>query len=90
MISMGDVQYNPNIKSERIVYGKKETGSTDKIHINTGEWVKGWYDHLGDRPVYIESKKQLAEVCNQRGLYARSIMKPKSRGKGFDNKWRRT
>jgi len=90
LISMGEnMTYNPNIKSERIVYSSQKR-PTHNTNIITDKNHTGWFDHLGDRPVYIESKKHLAEVCDQRGLYARSIMKPKSQGKGFENRWRRT
>lgn len=35
---------------------------------------EGWYEHLGLEPVYVKSKRQLREECEQRGLtseYAR-------------------
>lgn len=35
---------------------------------------EGWYEHLDTQPIYIQSKRQLREECEKRGLtseYAR-------------------
>lgn len=42
--------------------------------INTGECFRGWYEHLGPKPIYIESKTQLYDECKKRGLEARALM----------------
>lgn len=60
---------------------------TDEIRVNTGDWVKGWYEHIDPSgPIYIESKKQLIYECEKRGLLARSLMKPKSQGQGYEHR----
>ena len=56
------------------------------LHINTGEWVKGWYEHIDKEPIYIESKRHLAYECEKRGLIARALAKPCSQGKGMSHK----
>ena len=54
------------------------------IHINTNEWVKGYYDNIDSQPIYIDSKEQLINECEKRGCYAKAFMKPKSQGKGYE------
>ena len=58
----------------------------DTVNINTGDWARGWYEHLGHDPVYIESKEHLKRECEKRGLLARALMKPRSRGKGYEHR----
>ena len=69
--------YN-NIKTPHCVRTKpcrerKETERTTAM-INTGSCYSGWYEHLGDTPVWIESKAHLYRECVQRGLQARTLM----------------
>ena len=54
------------------------------VNIKTDEWVKGYWEHLGPQPVYIESKKHLFAECEKRGVMPRAFMKPKSQGRGFE------
>jgi len=57
----------------------------DTLQINTGEWVNGWYEHIDPKgPIYIESKAHLRHECAKRGLLAKSLMKPKSQGAGYE------
>lgn len=44
----------------------------------------GWYEHIAAKPIYIRDKAHLKEECSKRGLMARSLMKPKSQGKGYE------
>lgn len=34
------------------------------VHI----WQPQWFEHIDDKPIYIESKKQLKRECEKRGL----------------------
>jgi len=61
--------------------------SYDKARIH-GDSIKGWFEHIDTKPIYIESKAHLARECDKRGLLAKAIMKPKSQGKGFENRRR--
>lgn len=60
--------------------------SKTTVMINVGAGIKGWYEHISDKPIYIESKAHLKRECDKRGLFAQSIMKPKSRGEGYENR----
>lgn len=31
---------------------------------------EGWYEHLGPKPIYISSMKQLREVAKENGVYS--------------------
>ncbi len=62
-----------------------ETKATDTVHINMGEWIVGDYEHIDPRgPIHIRDKAQLKEECLKRGLMAKSLMKPKSQGAGYE------
>jgi putative FmdB family regulatory protein len=39
------------------------------IHIFKADW----YEHIDEEPIWIESKKQLKEECDKRGLYAKAL-----------------
>ena len=57
----------------------------DTVFLNTGTWVTGFYEHIDPKgPIYIESKAQLKMECLKRGLMAKSLMKPKSIGQGYE------
>lgn len=59
------------------------------LSINTGEWVKGWYEHIDTDPIYIESKDHLLSECAKRDLMPRAFIKHKSSaGKGLELKRR--
>ena len=63
----------------------EEMKATDTVHINTGEWIVGDYEHIDPKgPIKIESKEQLIQECSKRGLLAKSLMKPKHRGAGYE------
>lgn len=50
-------------------------------------WVKnGTWEHIDPKQpnMRIESKKQLIEECNKRGLMPKAFLKPKSQGKGWE------
>ena len=65
----------------------EDEATQGKLYVNTGEWVKGWYEHIDPKgPIYIENKEQLKWECEARGLLARSLMKPKSQEKGYEHK----
>lgn len=32
-----------------------------------------WYEHIADRPIFIESKKQLRHECEKRGMIAKAL-----------------
>jgi len=77
-----DASECPVCKKEREEEQEKHT-----LHINTSEWVKGWYEHIDTAPVYIDSKTQLAKECEKRGLYAKAILKRNSQGRGHKHKY---
>ena len=52
--------------------------------VHTNDWVKGYWEHIGPEPIYIESKEQLIRECEKRGVMPRAFMKPKSQGPGFE------
>ena len=64
----------------------KEQHYPDVPNINTGEWVKGYYEHIDTDPIYIESKQHLIQECKKRGLYAKAFLKHKSQGKGLEHR----
>jgi hypothetical protein len=72
------------IKSDKCSECEKDVKHS--IHVNTGAWVEGWWDHIDREPIYISSKKQLLDECEKRGLMARAFMKPKSQGRGFEHR----
>jgi len=37
-------------------------------------WKPGFWEHISEQPIYIESKKQLKEVCKKRGVIATGYM----------------
>lgn len=37
-------------------------------------WKPTWFEHLDTKPILIESKRQLKEECEKRGLIARCLM----------------
>lgn len=61
-----------------------EQDEKSTVNIKTDEWVKGYWEHIDTKPIYIESKKQLFHECEKRGMMPRAFMKPKSQGKGFE------
>ncbi len=62
-----------------------EAKTSDTVHINTGEWIVGDYEHIDPKgPIHIESKEQLIQECSKMGLLAKSLMKPKSQGQGYE------
>ncbi len=70
-------------------YGPECTSPSPKrkLYINTSEWVKGWYEHIDSYPIYIESKRQLKEECDKRGMVAKSLLHVKSSsGHELENK----
>lgn len=57
----------------------------DTLYINTENWVVGDYEHIDPKgPIHIESKAQLKEECLKRGLMAKSLMKPRHQGAGYE------
>ena len=67
-------------------YDKPDDDPENTLMINTGEWAKGWYEHIDTNPVYIDSKAHLKRECEKRGLVARALAKHKSQGKGLEHK----
>ena len=45
-----------------------------QLNVITGECYRGWYEHLGTTPVWIESKAHLYKECVKRGVQARALM----------------
>ena len=62
----------------------EEGHSTDAPYVKTDEWVKGYWEHIDSKPIYIESKAHLFHECEKRGVIPRAFMKPRSRGAGFE------
>lgn len=53
--------------------------------VNSDEWVNGVYEHITDHPITITGgKAELRAVCEKHGVMARALLKPKSRGKGYE------
>jgi len=61
-----------------------ENAARDTVHIKTDEWVKGMWEHIDTKPIYIESKAHLFHECEKRGVMPRAFMKPKSQGRGYE------
>lgn len=61
---------------------KDETG--EGPYVTNENLYKGWYEHIDKHPIYIRDKQHLKEECAKRGLMAKSLMKPKSQGKGYE------
>ena len=88
---MGRVRYAKCEKTGKVLpiqecsqYQVKQDVNAPNYH--SGDWVKGWYEHIDKEPIYIDSKKQLAHECEKRGVYAKALMKPKSQGKGYEHR----
>ena len=67
------------------------TAKSDSIGIITNDWVtkETWSDIDPANPnLRVGSKRELLEVCERTGNYARAFMKPKSQGKGWEHKKR--
>ena len=58
--------------------------SADTPYVKTDAWVKGYWEHIDSKPIYIESKAHLFHECEKRGVIPRAFMKPRSRGPGFE------
>lgn len=41
--------------------------------VNLSIFKPGWWEDIDVRPIWIESKKQLIEECEKRGLYAEYV-----------------
>jgi hypothetical protein len=51
------------------------------------EWINGTWEHFGPEPVVITGgRKQLLAECEKRGLYPKALLKPTSRGRGWEVK----
>jgi hypothetical protein len=67
--------------------GCDSEASKDTVHINTFDWVKrGDWEHIDPKipNMRFNSKRELIEACEKRGLMPRVLMKPKSQGHGFE------
>ncbi len=53
-------------------------------YVSNENLYKGWFEHIGRHPIYIRDKQHLKEECSKRGLLAKSLMKPKSIGSGYE------
>ena len=42
--------------------------------IDPDKAISGWYEHIGSKPIYIESRKQLYNECLRHGVSARALM----------------
>lgn len=73
---------DPHGSMRRSIEGKRVARSTN--------WVEGWWDNLGPRPIYIKDKEHLKHVCSKiehetgRKLIPKAFMKQKSQGKGVE------
>ncbi len=52
----------------------KKCGSVMKRNYNTDNKAQvfqgQWFEHIGPKPIYCESKKQLREACKKHGVYS--------------------
>lgn len=58
------------------------------IMVNTDKWVsQGEYEHIDPTMPHMrfDSKNDLKRECEKRGLLVKCLMKPVSRGKGFEH-----
>ena len=66
--------------------------SKNTLNIITNDWIKqGTWEHIDPRQpnMRLNSKRELIEACEKRGLIARAFLKPKSQGKGYEHDKRR-
>lgn len=65
----------------------EEDKSNKSPAVHTDEWVKqGTWEHIDPRQpnMRFNSKKELIAACKERDLAPRALIKPKSRGKGWE------
>lgn len=49
------------------------------------EWINGVWEHITHEPIKITGgRKELIEVCKKHGVMPKALLKPKSRGKGWE------
>jgi len=61
---LDDCKIAPCPKCSNLCIQDYEAKFKGGVQINDGSWVKGTYDHITDKPIYIESKKHLKQVCD--------------------------
>lgn len=81
------------VKGDHCPQCRKDPSKRAKFGANiiTDDWVKqGTFEHIDvNQPnMRFDSKKELIKACESRGLYAKALMKPKSRGRGWEHKKR--
>ena len=64
--------------------GIRDIIESGDMNIGTKNWIKGVYEHIDSKPMYIDSEAQLKHECEKRGLIAKAFAKPKSQGKGLE------
>jgi len=67
---------------------KCEDVKGEGVRVNTNDWVRGWYEHIGPQPIYIRDKQHLFQECEKHGNMPKAFLKPKSQGKGYEIKRR--
>lgn len=56
----------------------------------TKDWIRGWWEHIGPEPIFIQDKYHLKQECIKWGkvrdqeIIPKAFMKPKSQGKGVE------
>jgi len=63
-------------------------GKLASVNVNTDKWVsQGEYEHIDPMNPHMRfnSKSELKEACEKRGLLVKCLMKPKSASKGFEH-----
>lgn len=56
-----------------LVCGSSDTHRTFRSGCNVFVFEPMWYEHIAEDPIYIESKRQLKEECDKRGVRAKRL-----------------
>ena len=71
-------------------YGNMKKSVEGKRTARSQDWVRGWWEHLGPEPIFIEDKHHLKRVCldikkrTGKNLIPKAFAKCSSSGKGLE------
>lgn len=71
-------------------YGQARHSVEGKRVQKQRDWVRGWWEHIGPEPIFIEDKYHLKKVClaeskrTGRVIIPKAFIKPASQGKGIE------
>lgn len=71
-------------------YGTSRRSEEGRKVARSANYVEGWWENLGPKPIYIRDKHHLKQVCldiekrTGQKLIPKMFMKPKSQGSGVE------